>query len=562
MNVTFGIKFHAGDEAKCVIMFRLTANDAAAGERYFLLVSILVNYIYLVTFKLFLYRNLIMNDLLIRSLEWESFDFPLKLTSLTAQNNYYRIPFDGYLTVSRDIEYKLTGRLEGQVANKNDLEYQDASRQLEDGHIIKGETIIATEPTHHELSGCYIGTSRYDLIKFQENPLMLNFDSSLGLENIKEIISDEEPARLIEWFLTGEVKLLFPRRTKRMRTDRLTKIRDIDLIQDDFTLHSQSSSRDYFLIDTGAIKCIAQLTPKSTLPNWAHGISIEYLKEYGIPNQETRMAIAEVVGFVLGTQLLNVGSTELDADNGVLKRRANNPYGNNVKAKCDKVALAPVKFTKTEGIKVEAVINEILPNYLKLREPLNLSDILWKYWTAKDLAIGTNLPILSSALESLGDKYLDHHKLHRKFSENEKNEYASLIANEVNSLEGKLSTFPLKESVLNKLRYPFNLGVGEKMRLFFSHLGFNFDKKSVENDALRSRNTMTHSSKSVTDEQIPQAVKMTRAYETLFNRSFLKVLSYTGKYIDYASYGHPERELTENIGEYMEQVREKRSTEI
>ncbi len=91
------------------------------------------------------------------------------------------------------------------------------------------------------------------------------------------------------------------------------------------------------------------------------------------------------------------------------------------------------------------------------------------------------------------------------------------------------------------------------MRIFFKSLGLNFHKKSIETKALKSRNLMAHSSidTSMNEAEIlmllKKTVRLTRAYETLFNRVMLKILGYNGKYIDYYTFGHPALELSENI---------------
>ena len=43
-------------------------------------------------------------------------------------------------------------------------------------------------------------------------------------------------------------------------------------------------------------------------------------------------------------------------------------------------------------------------------------------------------------------------------------------------------------------------------------------------------------------------IRLTNAYESLFNRVFLTILGYTGKYIDYCTVGHPEKSMDENLG--------------
>jgi hypothetical protein len=52
--------------------------------------------------------------------------------------------------------------------------------------------------------------------------------------------------------------------------------------------------------------------------------------------------------------------------------------------------------------------------------------------------------------------------------------------------------FDFKKRILDKIENPFSIGVGEKIKLFFEHLNFDFSSKSIENEALRARNAMTH----------------------------------------------------------------------
>jgi len=111
-----------------------------------------------------------------------------------------------------------------------------------------------------------------------------------------------------------------------------------------------------------------------------------------------------------------------------------------------------------------------------------------------------------------------------------------------------LKGYGFGKTVINKIENPYNFGVGEKLNMFFNSLDIILEKGSIENEALKSRNKMTHSSSSIdSDDKAKEAIRMTRAYETLFNRTLLKILDYNGKYIDYYTIGHPERSLLENI---------------
>ena len=45
---------------------------------------------------------------------------------------------------------------------------------------------------------------------------------------------------------------------------------------------------------------------------------------------------------------------------------------------------------------------------------------------------------------------------------------------------------------------------------------------------------MAHSSsKNIDENKTKELIRLSRAYETLFNRVFLRILSYNGNYIDY-----------------------------
>ena len=93
-----------------------------------------------------------------------------------------------------------------------------------------------------------------------------------------------------------------------------------------------------------------------------------------------------------------------------------------------------------------------------------------------------------------------------------------------------------------------NIYSNEKLKMMFEIIKLRVDK--IEEKAIKARNKMAHSSiGNISDEEIKMIVRMTRAYETLFNRILLKILSYNGNYIDYYTIGHPTRSIDEPIPE-------------
>lgn len=75
----------------------------------------------------------------------------------------------------------------------------------------------------------------------------------------------------------------------------------------------EEASRDNLYVKLPEYSFIIHQVPKSFGPSWSENIGIEYRDEFGkIPEESEREAISEIVGLVLGKQLMNVGSTTFD----------------------------------------------------------------------------------------------------------------------------------------------------------------------------------------------------------------------------------------------------------
>jgi hypothetical protein len=75
------------------------------------------------------------------------------------------------------------------------------------------------------------------------------------------------------------------------------------------------------------------------------------------------------------------------------------------------------------------------------------------------------------------------------------------------------------------------------------------DIGTLERKAISTRNKMIHSTITTNgQEQLEELIRLSFAYRTLFHRVILRILDYSGKYIDYATEGLPERAVEEAIG--------------
>ena len=481
-------------------------------------------------------------------LEWESFIWPIKITKVNCTDELVNLPVNSIFKVYRNKQFKLKGECFGtKTFNSNDInntqtnkgydvygyEYdQNISKFiLHDVHVIKEST------THSK----------------KENQIFEHFSQEVYLSGVEEIYGEAEVYSHQEFFISHKIEHIFSRRTKRAKNIQLTKTRETtnneEFAESTFERNSRGASIDHIIVKTPYFDFIVQKVPEKFSLDYADCIMIEYSLRYkSIPEEKIRVVISEIVGFVLGTHLLKIGETDIDKNNEIIRKYAQNPWGDSYVNQYQASAKPPIKLAgKIHNSNLEEVMTEIINNALPLYDKLDLSSILWKLSIARSNPIGTNLPILSSALESLASNYLKLNSIKRKYTREEKKNYEKLIKPHLNNLEQLLKDYDFKDNVIGKVQNPFHMGTGEILKLFFKSINVDFSKKSIENKALKARNTMAHASVVNSEMSIRDLIRITNAYQSLFNRSLLKVLGYSGNYIDYYSEGMPERSLDSNI---------------
>lgn len=483
-------------------------------------------------------------------LEWEIIDEDIQITNLSFEKGLYKLNKDCVITFSRNSHQDLVGTISGILEHPRDL---DPKEKEIPGTFIENEVIIGYTNNgifKYKISGIALGA-------LSINPIVKDlsafaFESELIFDSIEKNFNGykSETDSIQEWYLSGKTSLYFPRSTGRSVEKKYTKSRNTIDSEEEYKLDGGSgSSKDFLFVNGSGISFIVAEVPKEYGPDWSNNIVIEYRKSFGkIPSDDERKAIAELVGFVFGNQLLKIGQTSYSKEKNIAIQEYKSPWGDNVFDKCQKPGFAPVYLKDSRNFsKVENLLNSLLPNYLKLGKSLQISDALWKYWIARQSSLGTNLPILSSAIETLAENILKSHTEYKSFYIEYK-EFNELIKEELNSIETKLSDKPFKDKVLNKLKGAAQRGSNEKLEMMFEILNIQIGK--IERSALKARNKMAHSSiENDNIEDIKATIRLTRAYETLFHRVILKILSYDGDYIDYYTFGHPSRNIDDYIAE-------------
>lgn len=491
-----------------------------------------------------------MNDHYQKYIEWEFIDSSEIITSITFENQHYEVNPEATITFSRDEQYKLIATITG-LDNTAKVERNHG----ELGSIIEKENII--------------GYSRNGLLMYKMDGIVLNgfsrnhnFDlnsttikTNIIFDTIEKIhTNNQENTSIIhEWYLCGKPNIVFPRSTMREVEKRYKRIRhSIDNEEDYRKLDSHGSSRDYFLINTTNFSLIVSQVPKLLGPEWAYNLMFEYRETLSpIPDSKIRNTISEFIAFILGHELYKIGESCYDDSYYFTKQSYQNPNGTNIINVCKKMAFTPVNiqiFNKSDTI--EILLNNLLPKYLELHEKLKLNSAISKFWLAKYSVLGANLPILSSAVESLAEQILKTHP-EKKHYYIKPSEFTKLIEKDLESISNKIDLLNLenplhKQIILNKINGSSQRGSNEKLLMMFEIL--NLPIGEVEKLAIRARNKMAHTSfGDITDEEVIDAIRLTRAYESLFNRIILKILSYENDYIDYYTLGFPSR----NIDEYI-----------
>ncbi len=476
----------------------------------------------------------------LNELEWESFKFPLILTNITFQYGLYNFDESTQIKIWRDDQYNLTAEIEGVANNQLDLIY-DYRQILHRGEKPMFENFTGKNEKNEifQLRDCHI--ENFSHKPFQNQ---IKFKANLSLRRIAHIRANTHQSTIIDWHICS-FKKLFPRVTLRSNEFPYKFRNGINEPSPEQSKNLISFIRDFLIIKTDNYSIIVQKVDEDFLPEWADGISIEYRSEISkIPSLEDRRKIAEFISFILGNHLLLTGTSYYN-DRGKLDECSGySPEEKNVIDSCKSMAYSPINRLIVDEIE----LGNLLSEYLRIRDNYDLRDVLWKLWNGRMQPLGTNLPIFASGLDTLASHYVKKNNLIRKYSKSEKRKFRNEIKEEFEILKEKLEKYQFGDFVLNKLKNPFNFGIGEKIKVFLDHLDFNFDEESIESKALRARNEMAHGSMTnLSDQEHLKYSAYTRAYITLYNRIILKLLGYNKKYVDYYNLDFPKRNMDQNI---------------
>jgi len=478
-------------------------------------------------------------DYLIPHLEWEFSSFPLDLRQISFEKDDWGFESDTTISIWRDNTQRLIGKICGKNNQPNNFKH---NYFIGKGNIVKGQNIkgIDENGNNVELNNCLWteikcnsknvgkieGTIVFDKLKFSAN------------------IEQKTKTTRFDWFSCTDIPAHFSERTLRNTKLKSPKIRiGIDEFDDKTeNFIGGACAKDYAEVNLHQISFLISEIPEIVIiGSKMKGICLEFRNYTGSIDNELINGIQEFVSFLFGNELYYWGNSIVN-DNKLLEA--------NLLSLSEIIAvnvMPPIKFNrKYQWGDLSHLLNKYLPEYLLKRKKLALNTAISRFQMAKTLPLGSNLPILSSAVEIIAGAYMELSNTITTEYLSEK-EYNNLIKDEILQIKEKLMNIEGGEKIISKIENAFRKGVNEKMNSFLQSIGIEIGK--LEKDAINLRNKMAHSSRDYSiEEKIHDDIVLSRAYEVLFNRIVLKLLNYNDYYIDYTIQNCPSKPIQKCAG--------------
>ena len=480
------------------------------------------------------------NETILPYIEWEFMNKPITISSV---NEHPRLPNGSKkIIVTRDEDYNLKAVLTFNDYNfifPNPLNEPPAGSFIE-YFDITGSDYLATYL--FTLENCHIYSPKTSSDNEDRESSMEAKVYISGFRIKTKLKGDIN--HLTEWCLNGPYTPVFSRNTARKLGRSYAKERfeasDKKLESITITNSPSSHAMDYLLINAQDYKFVVAKVPEQLGPNWSSNIGIEYRTEWGkIPNSTEREEIIELLSFVFGRQLLPIGYSAYDKDENLVESYSKNPWGYCAKSYCAKSDFPPIYIDIWHKGQAEKTVSQLLPRYQQKCEDLHLKEAIWNYWVSQQMPVGTNLTTLSAGVESIIYGWFNNKSSSNVFLDKDK--FENLLQEEIKSIENKLKDYPDGSKILENILRSNEAGIMKRYRIFFEEVGLKINDNEWE--AINERHVFVHG-KALLDKIDWRKVAIhAQVYEVLFNKIVLKVLGYSGSYIDYTTLGCPEAQL-------------------
>jgi hypothetical protein len=485
-----------------------------------------------------------MDKIILPYLEWEVLREPITISKVEDRTE---IPKgEKKIAINRDEDYNLRATLYFEDLASGEVLRQSSAvvGSFHEGFDVQGSRM---ESIFYTLESCLIGTTTFHVMPERQDSQM--HTAILNFQGLRiRYKNEKEGTHLTKWYLNGPNDGVFCRVTDRKVSsrffrDRFAKEDKIDSIE--ISRDALSSGVNFLRINVGDLQFLISRVPDGLGPSWSSNIGIEYRKKWGrIPDKQELENIEELCSFIFGRQLLSVGHTISDENENMIEGYAHDPWGKNARFFCSKPDKPPIRISNSATGRAEDVISQLLPTYCELSKPLRLKEALWNYWVSRGAPIGMNLPMLAAAEESIINGWFEYksesHGVYLK-----KEEFEALFKEEIEAIKRKLENNgnePYANGILKKIMDANTIGIMERYRIFFEKIKLPID--SNEREAIDERHKFVHGHILFDKADWKRVSQQVDTFETLLHKTLLKLLGYSGTFVDRSVLGWNDKQLS------------------
>ncbi len=476
-----------------------------------------------------------------RFAEWELLHAVLELKKL---NKVDILPSGvNCVRIFRNDDFQITAEFSGTTEAMERIELDQRGSA---GELIRPQELVLSDKSGNRvvLSHSFRNhESRNDL-----NNVTITFDVSRV-----QFLPKPEPkyAWYTVWFLCGKIPRISGGLIERDRSviysRKLPPMASSDH-SSDISLKNRIGTQDFgsVVLECASYQCRLRSVPSEFCPDWSHSIAIDIAHDQEWNTfRDDFFPIVEGLSWILGRQLLYVGHTAYTESGQLCDAIAQAPYSPHPRLTCLTSCNAPVLLGADQRrLEAPNVLSDLTSAYVKHRDTYSLDLALYHIWTASTVACEQSVVLYLMALEAIVNRWFEHSGSVSRgmiLSENDFDEIKGVF-------EDALKSSSVNQTHIKRIIPRFNrlneLGATQKLFTFFNEIALPISE--YDKSVINCRHRFAHGARY--SNSIEPLLEASRALATLLNRVILKLVGFSGEYIDYSTIGFPSRTLDEPMG--------------
>lgn len=194
---------------------------------------------------------------------------------------------------------------------------------------------------------------------------------------------------------------------------------------------------------------------------------------------------------------------------------------------------------------IGAAISSLLEKYLELRNNLALDPFVELANASNLLPFHLQVHPLATAMDLIANSWFQSVSTESGGTWIDGQEFSKILEEVAPPLQDALCSLNNGEKVWSRVQSSNRMGTTLRIPRFLEEIGISISKN--EQKILKFRNSAIHGSLK-TSKSKQEQFQLTWGYYALIARTFLRLLGYTGLYIDYSALDFPIRNIDESLG--------------